>query len=84
MSRQRLLEEWNIFAAAVINKNAPAIQHREMRRAFYAGAHAMTQLAVRAAHEDPDTVQLVMAEVAEELQDFVKRVLREPSDPSII
>lgn len=31
---------WESFAAAVLSPDAGAVQRREMRRAFYAGAHA--------------------------------------------
>ena len=34
-------EQWLSFEKMVIPKNAPLIQHKEMRIAFYAGAQAM-------------------------------------------
>lgn len=37
-------EQWNSFAALVVPKDAPPVQQREMRRAFYAGAEAMTRI----------------------------------------
>ena len=34
----RIEREWNDFAAKVLPKSASAVQHSEMRKAFYAGA----------------------------------------------
>lgn len=36
--------QWQHFEDLVMPKNAPAIQKREMRRAFYAGAEAVLRL----------------------------------------
>lgn len=37
-------EQWNSFAALVVPKDASPVQRQEMRRAFYAGAEAMTRI----------------------------------------
>ena len=37
-------EQWQIFEALVVPKNAPPVQRQEMRRAFYAGAEAMMRI----------------------------------------
>lgn len=39
-----LEEQWNGFARAVIPADAPKVQRREMKRAFYAGAEAMMRI----------------------------------------
>jgi hypothetical protein len=36
--------KWELFERLVIPKDAPEIQRKEMRRAFYAGAEAILQL----------------------------------------
>lgn len=35
-----IADAWSTFAAQVMPKGAPQVQHQEMRRAFYAGAHS--------------------------------------------
>ncbi len=37
-------EQWELFAALVVPKDAPPIQRQETRRAFYAGAEAMARI----------------------------------------
>jgi hypothetical protein len=37
-------QKWYAFAVSVLPDPCPAIQHQEMRRAFYAGAWAMFNL----------------------------------------
>jgi hypothetical protein len=45
MSNQRRIEqEWQEFEKKIMPKNAPEIQRKEMRRAFYAGAWTMLKL----------------------------------------
>jgi len=41
IEKQRIAEAWNQFSRMVIAKDAPPIQRREMRMAFYAGATAL-------------------------------------------
>jgi hypothetical protein len=36
-----MAEEWNRFAGRVLPPHASAVQRREMRRSFYAGAFAL-------------------------------------------
>jgi hypothetical protein len=48
-NKLRTIEElWQEFAVAVIPPAASPAQHREMRRAFYAGAHGMLGAALEA------------------------------------
>jgi hypothetical protein len=49
----RLKEAWESFVKNVMPAAAPAIQHQEMRRAFYAGAYSMLVLVTEAA---PDSI----------------------------
>lgn len=37
-------EKWERFEKLVVPKNAPAIQREEMRKAFYCGAEAMSEI----------------------------------------
>lgn len=37
-------EQWQIFSALVVPKDAPEVQITEMRRAFYAGVEAMLRI----------------------------------------
>ena len=39
-----IAEQWELFSAAVMPKNAPPIQQQEMQKAFYAGAAAMLRM----------------------------------------
>ena len=39
MRRNRVAEQWNTFAQAVLPRDCSDVQRKEMRRAFYAGAH---------------------------------------------
>jgi hypothetical protein len=39
--RNRVAEQWNTFAQAVLPKDCSDLQRKEMRRAFYAGAHML-------------------------------------------
>ena len=44
-------EQWESFATRVVPKDAPAIQRKEMRRAFYAGAEAMMRINFAIGHD---------------------------------
>lgn len=39
-----IAEQWALFSAAVMPKDAPPVQRQEMRRAFYAGAEAALRM----------------------------------------
>jgi hypothetical protein len=41
MATDRIMKEWQSFAAAVMPPGVEPIQYNEMRRAFFGGAHAM-------------------------------------------
>lgn len=74
-SRQLLLAEgWNYFSANVISDEAPFIQRREMRVAFYGGAQVL--MARLAAILTADTLPTVgdlemLAGMQRELEEFI-------------
>lgn len=47
-----LADEWKEFETLVIPQSAPAMQRKEMRRAFYAGAQSLLQATVEIASAD--------------------------------
>lgn len=51
-NKKRIESEWNNFSNAVMPTDAPAIQRKEMRRAFYAGVWAMLSCAKQLANDD--------------------------------
>ena len=75
MPKQQLIEEeWLEFSLMVMPPNAPAVQRIEMRRAFYAGAHALLclmQQKVSAGTDDPTEADLDMMQgLSDELAAF--------------
>lgn len=55
-----LKDEWNRFERSVIDPDAPLVQRREMRRAFYGGATAMLFMMLRnAKNSDAAGVALI-------------------------
>lgn len=42
--KNTVAEQWALFEKLVIHKDAPAIRHRQMQLAFYAGAEALLRL----------------------------------------
>lgn len=73
---KRIASEWNNFEKAVIPSNAPLVQRKEMRRAFYAGAWAILQAAKElgddSISEEAGVVALEAMEV--EFVEFMSRV----------
>lgn len=73
---KRIASEWNNFEKAVIPPNAPGVQRKEMRRAFYAGVWAMLQAAKELGEgsisEDAGVIALESIEA--ECQEFMSRV----------
>jgi hypothetical protein len=55
--KQRIKEEWNSFDKDVVPAGAHHVQRQEMKRAFYAGAHAIL-CQVRAIGEDDAVSEL--------------------------
>lgn len=79
MRRQLMAEQWDQFARGVLAPDAPAIQRKEMRRAFYAGAQSILFRVIEAfaPESEPTEADLqVMTDLHEELQDFAKLVKR--------
>ncbi len=80
MKRLYVAELWNNFAKKAISANAPAVQKRVMRMAFYAGVHqglfAMSKL-VSGSFGEPTIEELnLVRAVREELEDFAARMER--------
>lgn len=72
--KYRVLALWNQFRTQVIPADAPPVQVKEMRRAFYAGVECTLnrlgdEMSSGDATDDPADEQAVR-EVAKELQDF--------------
>jgi hypothetical protein len=77
MKRQLMAEQWDQFARAVMPKDAPAEQRREMRRAFYAGAQGILfkVIATFAPETEPtDSDLAIMEDLERELSDFADAV----------
>lgn len=78
MKRQLIAEQWNEFAAKVLNAEAPAAQRREMRLAFYAGAHAGLYQVIVALSPEAETTEAdlqLMRDVDDELKSFAAGVV---------
>lgn len=55
--KRSIASQWDLFRAAVIPPSAGAMQLRETKRAFYAGARALLALMEQiAANDEPDDV----------------------------
>jgi hypothetical protein len=63
MRRNRVQEQWNTFAQAVLPKDCSDLQRKEMRRAFYAGAHMLFCMLVggvsEGAEAEPQDIQML-------------------------
>jgi hypothetical protein len=74
-SRERLKSKWLIFENQAIPKNTPAIQKKEMRRAYYARAAAMfdlfTDMPEGISEEDG---AVVISALQQECIDFLSRI----------
>lgn len=70
--RQRILEEWNTYREMVIPPNAPEIQLKEMRRAFFAGASMCFTLMVNKS-DDQDAGLQLLTDIDEEFRSFAER-----------
>jgi hypothetical protein len=76
MKRQLILEQWNEFSK-LIPKNAPEVQRKEMKRAFYFGAQSILfkVIAVLAPESEPTQEDIqIMVDLDQELQEFAKRL----------
>jgi len=78
MSRTNLMaKQWDTFEKAYLPKDAPAVQRREMRRAFYAGAQGVLfgVIASLTNGAEPTAEDLaVMDGLQRELSDFARMV----------
>lgn len=69
-------KQWDIFNTTVIPADAPAIQRKEMRRAFYAGAEALLRINFEIGGENvsEDQGMTILNGLNEECFDFAKQV----------
>jgi hypothetical protein len=69
--------EWREYNTTVLPSDAGAVQRRETRRAFYAGAHCMLTLIARITEATPDenTGGMMIEALNQELQRFNRAVL---------
>lgn len=66
---------WMMFEVQVMPPGTPPIQRKEMRRAFYAGAHAMLEECVSAAALDEDAAVEALRRLNNEAAAFGAKVL---------
>ena len=77
IKRLLMAEQWDQFARAVLPKDAPRVQHQEMRRAFYAGAESILFRVIQAfapETEPTDADLQIMSDLDDELKAFTKAV----------
>lgn len=75
--RLLIAEEWDGFARRVLPPQAPAIQRKEMRRAFYAGCQTTLHTLMKALDAGTEATGqdlALMAGVEKELSDFADMV----------
>ena len=75
----RLGGAWRELRTKVIPLDAPAIQARECRRAFYAGANALLAIILGGVGSDPEEEAtpkelVMMDELQEELEQFARDI----------
>ena len=75
MKRRRVEEQYNDYARRVIPKDAEAVQRRETRQAFFAGAIAAMVLMERAANDEIQAMH-IMPDVMAELDAFAADAVR--------
>jgi hypothetical protein len=76
MPTNRIMQEWEEFAGAVMPPDPAGNQVQEMRRAFFGGAFAMLSLMMSIASDDvdEDAGVILIDEAKIECLDFVKRI----------
>ncbi|WP_322046022.1 hypothetical protein [Paraburkholderia sp. J67] len=72
MSAPTIRHEWDRFESRVITRDAPAIQHSEMRIAFYSGFKAMLDLNVVIGQMQEDEGIAALRALASEARQFGK------------
>jgi len=78
-AKKLMAEQWGIFSERVMPIDAPEVQQREMKRAFYAGGEAILfrVIAAFASETEPTLEDLqVMDDLNQELKDFGKAIQR--------
>lgn len=65
-------DAWRTYQREVIPRNAPAVQHEECRRAFYAGAFALFSLVMDASADPKSEAEgaAVLDQLSQELQAY--------------
>lgn len=75
MQNLSLAEAWKLYRAQVIPPNAPSVQIKESKRAFYAGAQASFHALTSIDDSLPDVEGVAIIEgINVELQTFKKQV----------
>lgn len=75
--RQFMAELWDEFALIALPPGAPDFQRREMRRAFYSGAHGIMFKVIQALAPESDPTEAdirVVEDLHEELQEFAELI----------
>jgi len=67
---------WGIFSKLVISKQAPDIQNREMKKAFYAGFIECFKIMTDISTElSEDNACLVLDKIQTEADEFIQKIL---------
>lgn len=75
MNRRLMAEQWSEFETKILPKNCGPVQRREMRRAFYAGAHAILFRVIEllAPETEPTAEDLqIMTDLNAELKEYAE------------
>lgn len=72
-----IADQWLEFAEHVIPPDAPAMQRRDMRAAFYAGATSILALGLVVSEFSEDAALLVWQSLVDESEAFIRARLSE-------
>lgn len=67
-------QEWTGFAAKVLPKDAPPIQHQEMRRAFFAGFQLSLVALGELSEQDEDRAVESLEDMHRQCREFAERI----------
>jgi hypothetical protein len=72
-----MAELWEQFARVALPPDAPEVQRREMKRAFYSGAHGIMFKVIHAlapGQESTEADEQLIQDLHEELQEFAELI----------
>ena len=72
-----MAELWDKFALIALPPDAPEFQRREIRRAFYSGAHGIMFKVINVLAPESDATEAdirIMEDLHEELQEFAELI----------